>query len=245
MVIYPFNAPIIMTDDIFNTYGGLNYSSVPQQRTAAYLIAEKQATKYIGAPLLPINVTGTYQYQNQPRIVTDYGYVHAINDVQIISQNVFSFQCQLTQSPGCAFIANDTYGYLDIQILLPTATLISYYSIPYPAFPPVMPFLQNYNQPYNFQVSYNCGLPTGTASQADMLLALTLAAQINLNLMVNQSALAGEGDIGIDMFSTMDYTERRHKAAIKRTVFGSSAMAMKIAGLIDGAVVKCRPQLQL
>lgn len=245
MVIYPFSAPIILTDSIYTLYGGSTGSSTAAQRQAAYLIAEKQATKYIGTPLLPINVTGTYQYLNQPRIVTDYGYVHAINDVQIISQNVFSFQCQLTQSAGCAFIANDTYGYLDVQILLPTATLISYYSIPYPAFPPVMPFLQNYNQPYNFQVSYNCGLPTGTATQADMLLALTLAAQINLNLMIDQAALAGEADIGIEMFTTLDYTERRHKAAVKRTVFGSSAMAMKVAGLIDGAVVKCRPQLQL
>lgn len=245
MVIYPFSVPVILTDDIFNQYGGLNYSSVPAQRTAAYLIAEKQVTKYIGAPLLPVQLTGTYQYQNQPRIVTDYGYVHSIDDVQIISQNVFSFQCQLTQSPGCAFIANDTYGYLDIQILLPTATLISYYSIPYPAFPPVMPFLQNYNQPYNFQVTYTCGLPTGTASQADILLALTLAAQINLNLMVNQAALAGEGDVGIDSFGVMDYTEHRHRSSIKRTPFGSSAMANKIANLIDNSLVKCRPQLQL
>lgn len=245
MVIYPFTAPLYLNDSVFSSYGGQNYTSTPTQRTAAYLIAEKQATKYIGTLLSPINVTGTYQYMNQPRIVTDYGYVNAINDVQIVSQNVFSFQCQLTQSPGCAFIANDTYGYLDIQILLPTATLISYYSIPYPAFPPVMPFLQNYNQPYNFVVSYNAGLPTGTVIQADMLLALTLAAQINLDLMVNQSALAGEGDIGIDTFSVMDYTERRHKSAIKRTAFGSSAMAMKIVNLIDGAVVKCRPQLQL
>lgn len=245
MVIYPFSAPVILTDDIFNTYGGLNYSSVPAQRTAAYLIAEKQATKYIGTPLLPVQMTGTYQYMNQPRIVTDYGYVNSIDSVNIISQNVFSASCQLTSSPGCAFIANDTYGYVDIQLLLPTATLVSYYSIPYPAFPPVMPFIQNYNQPYYFQISYNCGLPTGTASQADMLLALVLAAQINLNLMVNQSALAGEGDVGIDTFAVMDYTERRHRSSIKRTAFGSSAMANKIAGLIDGSVIKCRPQLQL
>lgn len=245
MVIYPFSAPIILTDSIYTSYGGQTGTSTAAQRQAAYLIAEKQATKYIGAPLLPVNVTGTFQYANQPRIVTDYGYVNSINNVQIVSQNVFSFQCQLTQSPGCAFIANDTYGYLDVQILLPTATLISYYSIPYPAFPPVMPFLQNYNQPYNFVVSYNCGLPTGTATQSDMLLALTLAAQINLNLMIDQSALSGEGDVGIDGFSVLDYTERRHKASIKRTAFGSSAMANKIANLIDGSVVKCRPQLQL
>lgn len=234
-----------MNDNIFTSFGGQTGTATSAQLQAAYLIAEKQATKYIGTLLTPTNVTGTYQYMNQPRIITDYGYVNSVNNVQIISQNVFSFQCQLTQSPGCAFIANDTYGYLDIQLLLPTATLISFYSIPYPAFPPVMPFLQNYNQPYIFQVAYNAGLPTGTVLQADILLALTLAAQINLNLMINQSALAGEGDVGIDGFSTLDYTERRHKSSIKRTPFGSSAMANKVANLIDGAVVKCRPQLQL
>lgn len=244
-VLYPFSAPIILTDDIYVQYGGQTGTTTVAQRQAAYLIAEKQATRYIGTPLLPVQVTGTYNYQNQPRIATDYGYVNHIDSVNILSQNFFTATCDLLSNPGCALIAQDTYGYIDIQTLLPTATLISYYAIPYPAFPPVFPFLANYLQPYQFQISYNCGLPTGTANQADVLLALTLVANIQVNLMTNPSALAGEGDVGIDEFGAIDYREVRHKSSLKRTVFGSSAIANKAADLLNGAVRIARQQLQL
>lgn len=245
MIVYPYNSPIILTDDIFNTYGGQNYSSVPVQRQAAYLIAEKQTTRYINTFLLPTIVTGTYMYQNQPRIATDYGYVHSIDAVYIKSQDFFTASCDLLSNAGCAIIADDTFGYVDIQTLLPTATVISYYAIPYPAFPPVFPFLANYLQPYQFEITYRAGLPTGTANQADVLLAMTMAAQINLNLMVNQPMLAGEADVGIDSFSAIDYREVRHSSSIKRTVFGSSATANKIADLLSGAIRIARRQLQI
>lgn len=245
MVIYPFNAPIILNDTIFGLYGGQTGTSTQAQRQAAYLIAEKQTSKYIGTLLLPTIVTGTYNYQNQPRIVTDYGYVSNILSVNILSQNFFTATCDLLSNPGCALISDDTYGYIDIQTLLPTATLISYYAIPYPAFPPVFPFLANYLQPYQFQISYQCGLPTGTANQPDILLAMSMAAQLNLNLFTNPTALEGDGDVGIDEYSVLDYREVRHKSSIKRTVFGSSAIANKIATLLDGAIRKARPQLQL
>lgn len=245
MVIYPFSAPIILTDDIFTSYGGATGTSTVLQRQAAYLIAEKQASKYIGTLLLPVSVTGTYNYQNQPRLATDYGYVQSIDAVTVWSQNFFSATCDLISNPGCAIVSDDTYGYVDVQTLLPTATLISYYTIPYPAFPPVFPFLANYMQPFQFQVAYHAGLPTGTANQPDVLLALTLAAGINLNLMTNPSALAGEADIGIDEYSVLDYREVRHKSSVKRTVFGSSPTANKIAQLLSGSIKLARQQLQL
>lgn len=245
MNVYPFQSAIILTDDIFTSYGGQTGTSTALQRQAAYLIAEKQASSYIGTLLLPTEVTGTFNYQNQPRIATDYGYVHSVDAVTIISQNFFTATCDLLKAPGCAIISDDTFGYVDIQTLLPTATLISYYAIPYPAFPPVFPFLANYLQPYQFEIAYNAGLPTGTANQPDVLLALTLAAQINLNFITNPSALAGEADVGIDAFSTIDYHEVRHKSAIKRTVFGSSPTANKIAQLLSGAIKLARRQLEL
>lgn len=245
MVIYPFSAPIILNDSIYTQYGGLTGTSTAAQRQAMYLIAEKQASRFVGTLLLPTQVTGTYNYQNQPRIATDYGYVNSINAVNVLSQNFFTATCDLISNPGCAIISDDTYGYIDIQTLLPTATLISYYAIPYPSFPPSFPFLANYLQPYQFQISYNAGLPTGTANQPDFLLALTMAAQLNMNLMLNPSALAGEGDVGIDEFSNIDYREVRHKSSIRRTVFGSSAMANKIADLLQGSVRVAHRQLQL
>jgi hypothetical protein len=73
----------------------------------------------------------------------------------------------------------------------------------------------------------NAGLPTGTASQADMLLALTLASEINLNRIVDATANEGTGDIGIEEFSNLGYRERR--IGMKHTAFGNSAKANEIA----------------
>jgi hypothetical protein len=244
MMIYPFQAPILMNDSVFLRFGGGLYtgSFSSQQLQDAYLIAETQVTEYIGTPLLPIIVTGTYNYESQPRIATDYGYVSNILSVNILSQNYFSANCDLISNPGCAFISSDTFGYIDVQQLLPTATLVSYYSIPYPAFPPSSPFLANFLVPYQFQIAYQCGLPTGTASHPSVLRALAILSQIYLDDL--QPGLAGmnEGnaDVAIQEFKSIDYTEMRAKTALRRTNLGQSPKANRAAFLIDSCIKKAR-----
>lgn len=222
MITYPHQSAIILDDTIFNLYGGQNGSFSQQQRNAAYWLAEKQATNYMGTLLLPTAVTGTFGYA--PRIITDYGYVHQILDANILSANGWQ-SCSLAQNSACAWIWDDTYGYLD------TSCLISYCNC------------AGYIIPYQFQVAYQAGLPTGTANQPDILLALTMAATITLNEMTFPSMNEGVGDVGITEFSSLDYKEVRVR--FKQTVFGSSAKAAKIASLLDGAVKKARPTLML
>ena len=53
MNIYPYDYPLILTDDIFTGYGGLTGTSLPLQREAAYIIAEQQVSTYLGTFLLP------------------------------------------------------------------------------------------------------------------------------------------------------------------------------------------------
>ena len=249
MMIYPFNSAIIMTDAIFSRFGGGQYtgSFSSQQLQDAYLVAETEATKYIGTLLLPIIVTGSFNYENQPRIATDYGYVSNILAVNIISENYFSATCDLISNPGCAFISDDTFGYVDIQQILPTATLVSYYSIPYPAFPPSMPFLANFLVPYQFQISYQCGLPTGTANHPNFLRALTILAQIYLDDMSPGQVGMNEGnsDVAIQEFKSMDYQETIAKTAFHRTNLGQSPKANRAAFLIDGVIKKARKALYL
>lgn len=220
MNVYPHRTPIILTDTIFNLYGGENGTFSSTQRSNAYMIAEKQATKYIGTFLLPTIVTGTYGYGGM--VVTDYGYVH-----QILSVNTLSVggNCAISSNSGCAWIWNDTFGYVN------TSCLSSYSNCGFGGYP---------NQ---VQLAYQAGLPTGTANQPDILLALTHAAQINLNEMIFPSMNEGTGDVGITEFASMDYRETRRP--FKKTVFGSSAKAAFVAHLLDGAVVKARPRLML
>lgn len=220
--LYPHNTALILTDDIFVENGGQTGSFTATQRQNAYRIAEKQASNYIGTFLLPTIVTGTWGYA--PRIVTDWGYVNQIYAVNFLSVNNHQ-TCVLQSDSGCAFVWEDTYGYLDVSCLINYCNCAGLLI------------------PYQVQVSYQAGLPTGIASQPDIHLALTMAAQINLNEMIFPSQNETTGDVGVASFSSLDYSEKR--TSLKRTAFGNSAKAQKIANLFDGAVRKARPALLL
>lgn len=220
--VYPHNSPIILNDSLFVQYGGSTGTYSSGQRTAAYLIAEKQATNFLNTFLLPTIVTGTWGYA--PRIVTDYGYVSQIYSVNILSKNNFT-TCTLQSDSACVFVWDDTFGYLDVSCLINTCNC------------------QNVLVPYQVQLAYQAGLPTGVATQPDVLLALTMAAQISLNEMIFPSQNEGVGDIGIEQFSSLDYSERRK--ALLNTEFGNSAKANKIAQLLRGAVKPARAVLML
>lgn len=221
--VYPYNSPIILNDSIFTQFGGQTGSFSPQARQASYLIAEQQATTFLNTFLLPTVVTGTWGISN--RIVTDYGYVSQVYAVNILSKDYLSQQCILKSDSGCVFIWDDTFGYLDVGCLFNYCKCSSYLA------------------PYQVQVSYQAGLPTGVANQPAVLLALTMAATINLNEMIFPSQNEGVGDIGIEQFSSLDYSEKRK--SLRNTAFGNSAKANKIAQLLESSIKPARPVLML
>lgn len=222
MNTYPHSSPIILTDTIFNLYGGRLDQFSPAQRTAAYQIAEQQASSYIGTLLLPTIVTGTWGYSG--RVVTDYGYVSQVYSVGFIGKSGTS-TWNLSQDTGCVFVWDDTYGYLDIGCIAGQCGCIGG------------------SIPRQIQVSYQAGLPTGVANQPAVLLALTMAAQISLNEMIFPSQNETTGDVGVEEFSSLDYREKRKK--MKNTAFGNSAKAQKIAQLISSTIRLARPVLLL
>jgi hypothetical protein len=226
MQIYPYNHPIIMDDDQFVAYGGQTGTTTPAQRQAAYLIAEKQATNHIGTFLLPTIVTGTFPWQGERYIVTDYGYVWSVPSVTLI---YIGNNCVLTEKAGCGAIRDDTFGYVDLQCVCSNCG----------------GGCGSYSGPLQIQMVYQAGLPTGSASQADFLLGLAIAASISLNEMAFPSANESAGDVGVEEFRSMDYSERRKSSAMKRTAFGSSARANKAAQLIEGSVRRAQRPLVL
>jgi hypothetical protein len=231
MQIYPFNSPIILTDDDFVTYGGKIGTFTAAQRQLSYWVAEMEATRYIGTPLLPVIVTGTYnfQYPGGMRIATDYGYVHQILSVTVYNQKS-ALNCDLQANDGCAYIYNDTFGYIDTRQVASACNCWSGY---------------DYQIPYQIKVAYQAGLPTGTASRPGIQEALTILAQIDLNEKDPGNAGMNEspGDIGVQVFSSMNYREER--IPLKKTALGSSAKAMYAARLLDISITKARPQLSL
>lgn len=229
MVIFPYSSPIILNNQIFTENGGATGSFTHAQLQSSYLVSEILMTSYIGTLLLPIIITGTMNYMGTSRLVTDYGYVHQIYDVTVKSK-ANGIDCTLRSDTGCAFIYDDTFGYIDFR------RVASYCNCGYlGAYPP-----------YQISVSYQAGLPTGTANLAPMTEALTILAQIDLNEKIPGlvGMNEGVGDVGIQKFSSMDdYHEERAKSALIRTNLGSSAKAMYAKRLVDAVIKKARKPL--
>lgn len=205
MDIYPYNSAIILTDSIFVAYGGHTGSSTAAQRTAAYLIAEEVATDDLNAFLLPTRITGTYPYRPSA-LITDHAFVHSIDVVRFIDREETIYWATTGTSNIYVSLRDQDYGIVDIDYLLAGCNCHTHDSM----------------TPYQVQVIYTSGLPTGVANSSKVLLALTTYADIILNEIQGYGNEA-PGDIGVQSFSNQDYKETR--VHLFRTSFGSSAKA--------------------
>jgi hypothetical protein len=223
--IYPHpNKVLILTDAIFADYGGVTGTTTANMRAAAYQIAEQQMSSYIDTLLLPTVITGTYNYNPGCSILnTDYGYVSDILWVKILDPHGVALGMLTGTYTNYASIHEDTYGYIYVNQCLSMCGA--------------------YNQPYQFQVAYEAGLPTGTSSQPGMLMALSGAAQITLNEMLLVPANETTGDAGVETYRSLNYSETRKKW--RNTIFGSSVQAAKIANFVDGTIKKARRGVML
>lgn len=230
MNIYPFSQPIILTNALFVRYGGAVGGFNDEQLTDSFLVAEILATSYIGTPLLPVIITGTMNYMGTNRLSTEYGYVHEILSVGVLSKQTGN--CILRNNNGCAYIYDDTFGYVDFK------QLSSYCGCAYPFY--------NAANPYQVQIAYMAGLPTGTANLSPVVQALTILAQIDLNEKIPGMAGMNEGvgDVRIEKYSSMDdYHEERAKSSMMNTNLGGSAKAMYAKRLLDGVIKRARKTL--
>ena len=210
---YPYNASFILDDTSFLAYGGLVGTSTLAQRKAAYYVAEREMTEHIGTFLKPTTVTGTYFWYTADPLELEYGYVRSINGVILKDAENLLYAYTASDISKYVLLRNWKAGYVDI-LLTPTGWVHCN-----PVFP------------YTFEVSWNCGLLTGSAVAPDMLMALTMVAQINLNEIVSDGTLINEGigDIGVQEFSNQFYHEIRTK--LGHSIFGNSAKANKAADL--------------
>jgi len=210
--IYPYSSPIIMTESIFQAYGGIIDGSTPAMRTVAYTVAEEFVTDDIGTFLLPTIVTGTYFFDRNP-LITDYGYVNQVILVRFLDTKQEIYYTISGTANIYASIQNDTRGVVDIHQIFGNCNCVSSAN-PYP---------------YQVQVVYEAGLPTGTANNPRVLLALTQASDMILN-QIEGFGNETDGLVGLDQFKNQDYSEMRH--SLKETVFGSSARAQFISNLL-------------
>ena len=238
MKLYPFSSAIILNNTTFSQYGGQGTGTFPSAvLQSSYLLAEMQASTYIGSFLLPTTVTGPYPFMHQTRIATDWGYVQQLLNVSVLTRQNFS-DCSLTSNDGCGYIYSDTFGYVDFRKLTSTCGWAWWWGSPY------SPYILDY-QPYQIQLSYIAGLPTGIATQPGILEALTILTQVDLNekfpglVGVNESV----GAVGIQNYASIDYRESRADHALIKTALGDDARSQRAKKLIDMSVKKARRAL--
>lgn len=234
MQVFPYTSPIILNDVNYSLYGGQgtgSFASAILQN--AYMMAEIQVTNYIGAPLLPITITGTYPFMHQSRLATDYGYVQQLLSVSVQTRQNCP-DCDLTANNGCGYVYQDTFGYVDFRQL---ASVCGWSWWGYPSSPYILSYA-----PYQIQLAYIAGLPTGTATQPSIMRALTIVAQANLNDMfpgvVGQNESVGM--VGVQSFKSLDYSEERAAHALVKTALGDDAQSQRAKKLIDATVRRAR-----
>jgi hypothetical protein len=85
-----------------------------------------------------------------------------------------------------------------------------------------------YLPPINVQIAYQTGLVSGTSYLPNILLGLTMVAQIYLNEIIDPGANeGGRGDPGVTSWTSNGHMEVRKMLA--DTVFGNSAAAQQAA----------------
>jgi hypothetical protein len=179
--------------------------------------------------LTPTNLTGTYLWQTGNPIQLDYGYVHEVTGVVILSNQKIIYTYQNDDLQRCVLIRDFKRGLIDVMLNPLIYRTTSYpYSVP---------------TPYQATLFYNAGIPSGTAYQPDILWALTQAAQLVLNEMDVSGFLANEtpGGVGVQEFMNELYSEKR--VTLGHSVFGSSPIAQQIVRLVGH--LKSRPALKL
>ena len=205
MIPYPHTVPKILTDAIYTTYGGHTGSSTQAQRNAAYLEAEKTFTRDVGTYVIPTVVTGTFSYDLINAIHLEHTYINSVGALFFFDTEESNYYTVTTQNSPEWSIRNKDYGIVDIHYFVESCHCHS---------------LGQY--PYIVKVSYNAGLSSGTMYQSNVLLALTIYAEIVLNEIIGYGNEA-PGDAGISSYQNQSYAERRY--GLVNTSFGDSPRA--------------------
>jgi hypothetical protein len=223
-------SPVIMDDDLYTEFGGRLANSTAPQRQAAYLIGEIEMMRELSTFLLPTTVTGTFLSHGltSKRIQLPSVHLISVEDVTYLSHES-GCNCDIKKDSGCAYIVDSMYGYIDAKRL--TSTLVACGC--------------NIPLPYQFQVAYTAGLPTGVAADDSALhLALTIVSELALLEIVDPKALeGGPGGQGVQEWVSMGYGEKRTK--LQMTVFGSSPRANRAWRLVQHLTPKRAMKLGL
>jgi hypothetical protein len=145
----------------------------------------------------------------------DYGYVQRVISTSFLDFDGTAYWTQAGTGNDYVAIKHADYGVLDIDYMISNCNCSNSLS-PYP---------------YQIRVVYEAGLPTGTATRPDYLMALSIYADLMIQEIVGYGNEA-PGDIGVQRYSNQEYREER--VGLLRTTYGTSARANLAHRLLTG-----------
>ena len=224
-MIYPYNSAQILTDEIFTGYGGSTGTSTVLQRSAAYLIAEKLMARQLSAFAPITTVTGTYAFPYNSRthqgtqINLYWKYVQSIDKVIFTDFAENQYYTVTGVDNWDVGLRDAEYGIIDVMPYARNCVCAGKYHLA-----PTQ---------YKVQVTWTAGLPTGTYTSPDYLLALTMVADIMLNEFGGCSS-SDSPFVGITKFSNQQYSETR--MGMYGTVLGRTPKALTAYNLVKDLV---------
>lgn len=219
-------APAILTDSIFDCYGGNVSDTTPEQRQAAYAIAESQAAQELNTFIAPTVVTGTHSWPplGQP-LPLPYTHLNSVSSVVAIHDAGCDCADDAIELSGCAWILDYEGSLVALRECGDTlrASCSGCQCGSYG------------NGPLQVRIVATYGLPAAAANDPRLLMALSTAADLALEQITDPSgAEGGAGDPGIKSFRSLSYSETRADASTKTTAFGNSARANYAANMLAG-----------
>lgn len=207
MNLYPYSSAFILNDVLYNLYGGDATLGTSQQRKLAYWLSEKAVSENLKTFLQNTTVSGTFAHVT-PTILLEHAYINSVAVVRFIDTEERIYFTASGSTSAYFSLRDDTYGIVDLHYIVGSCGNCSHGGV--------------LTYPYQVQIIYTAGLPSGTVYQPNVLMALSTYATIILNEMIGYGNEA-PGDVGVEQFSSQNYSETRR---IKNTDFGNSPKAI-------------------
>lgn len=220
MGIYPVDSVLLLNDSVFANYGGEDLDMPNGAKQAAYWIAEEHMSRHLGCLLNPLTIVERVFPTLGGTTELDWGYVNALYSIKITDNNskVQVITGSNVSPIGSWALRDPIYGRIDV-----TNSIRKFLGWGFEQY-------TNYGA-LNVDVEYNSGLQTGTAQRPNMLLGLTILADIALKEMSPLGLNESPGDVGVKIFASNGYSEQR--VDLIRTALGTSARAQYARNLVN------------
>jgi len=115
--VYLVTGTAILTDDLFNQYGGsanLFDTATPSQRNLAYMMAEQLVVEEIGTLLSPTTLTGTFNLPADWRLLLPFKFVRSVSSVTLIHEAGCDCADDAVELSGCAWLRQADAGIINL-----------------------------------------------------------------------------------------------------------------------------------